>query len=300
MNSVIPNDSGIKPTIAVFCNLIGMALQNKMPWGMLANTLDCIIPSFEESKQVIKILLKELENLQLRLMKKENDDMGETSKAFDLVENRNEQVNEIDDSLPENETIEDDIEVLEVVKERIDEEMYLMLDEQTKTSDVGEADKVMTEIDEHNLDNEIVNQTISGIDNQWYTFVKNDKTCDKKAKFMVETREFKADETKETESLITAAKDITATPKVNKALFECDICKKGFDYKNYLNRHKRIHAGKANFECEICKKSFSSKRDLKRHERIHTGEVPYECKICKKRFKRSCALKRHQRVHIVN
>ena len=91
--------------MTVFCNLIGMALQNKMPWGMLANTLDFIIPSFEESKQVIIILLKELENLQVRLMEKERDEIGETSK-FEVIENTKEQVHETDGFLPETETIE--------------------------------------------------------------------------------------------------------------------------------------------------------------------------------------------------
>ena len=38
---------------------------------MLVNILDGIIPSLEESKQVIKFLLKELENMQLKLIEKE-------------------------------------------------------------------------------------------------------------------------------------------------------------------------------------------------------------------------------------
>ena len=151
-------------TMTVFCNLIGMALQNKMPWGMLANTLDCIIPSFEESKQVIIILLKELENLQVRLMEKERDE----------IENTKEQVHETDGFLPETETIEDDIEVLGVVKERIDEEIFLKLDNQTNSFDAREADQVMTEINDHKLENEIVNQTTSEIDNERYTFETND------------------------------------------------------------------------------------------------------------------------------
>ena len=112
MNSILPNDLSTKPTIAVFCNLIGMALQNKMPWEMLANTLDCIIPSFEESRQVIKILLKELENLQEKV---------------DFFKNSEHK----DGSLSETELIE----VLEVAKQRIDEEMY--------SSDASESDMIM-------------------------------------------------------------------------------------------------------------------------------------------------------------
>ena len=83
MKSGLPNDTGTKQTI--FCNLIDMALQKKMPWAMLANTLDCIIPSFEESKQVIKILLKELENLQLKLIEKETEEVSEPSKVVTSI-----------------------------------------------------------------------------------------------------------------------------------------------------------------------------------------------------------------------
>ena len=73
-----------------FCQLIGMALQSKMSWKVLANILEGIIPSFEESKEVINILLIELEKLQLRLMEKEkvvakSDEITEDIESFDDI-----------------------------------------------------------------------------------------------------------------------------------------------------------------------------------------------------------------------
>ena len=249
MNSTFPNDSGTKPNMTVYCNLIGMALQKKMSWEMLANTLDCIIPSFEESKQVIKILLKELEILQLSLTEKENDEIGETTNAVGVTENSNDRGNEMNGSLLETRSIED-------VKERSDENKYLEQNEQANSSDASEADKLLTETDEYNLENGIINRNTIGIDNEWYTFVTNDQTHEEETKTMVEARHFEAIETKQTEPLIATTKDVIVPPKARGALFECDVCRKSFNSKGCLNRHNRIHTGEANFECDTCKKRF--------------------------------------------
>ena len=116
----------------------------------------------------------------------------------------------------------------------------------------------MTDINEHNLENEIVNQTTSEIDNELYTFVTNDHLCDNENEIIEARKE--DSENKKTESLF------TAKTKTRESLFECDICKK----------------------------SFYSKSNLKKHQKIHTGEVPFECKICKKRFNQLIHLKTHE------
>ena len=88
------------------------------------------------------------------------------------------------------------------------------------------------------LQESIVNQTTSGIDNEWYTFVTNDQTSDDKAETMVEPIQFEAIETKEAESLI-VAKDVPS--KTRESLFECDICKKSFNFKSNLKKQKNSY-----------------------------------------------------------
>ena len=61
MNSTFPNDSGTKPNMTVYCNLVGMALQNKMPWNALPFIIEGLTPTLEKSKEVNKFLLQELE-----------------------------------------------------------------------------------------------------------------------------------------------------------------------------------------------------------------------------------------------
>ena len=44
--------------------LVGMALQNTMPWNTLAILLKKLSPTLNEAREIIDILLKELEALQ--------------------------------------------------------------------------------------------------------------------------------------------------------------------------------------------------------------------------------------------
>ena len=118
MNSTFPNDSGTKPNMTVYCNLIDMALQNKMPWEMLENTLDCIIPSFEESKQVIKILLKELENLQLKLITETIQGEGSNDSSTTELE-INDEINDSNESIETNNSQNIESNSLDALEEKL-------------------------------------------------------------------------------------------------------------------------------------------------------------------------------------
>ena len=165
-----------------------MALQSKMSWKMLAEVFDGIIPSFEEAKQVINILLMELEKLQLKLMEKEgkvspqnqelkmcrNVDSSEDTQTISLGTETMPDVlqeNELLSFVKETETTEDEIKILEVVKESINEEMYFDMSENPNPY------KKYTN-DEHDSGEIAAEESLGEIDNEWYTFVKNTNTSE--------------------------------------------------------------------------------------------------------------------------
>ena len=54
-----------------FSYLVDMALQSRMPWNILALNFNTLAPTLNETREIISILLKELEKLQSTLQKKE-------------------------------------------------------------------------------------------------------------------------------------------------------------------------------------------------------------------------------------
>ncbi len=114
---------------------------------------------------------------------------------------------------------------------------------------------------------------------------------------------------------------------LDKQIFYCDICNKGFLRKWNLKKHKILHNklhpfkcfvdnckkkfrhekhyiqhlrqvhNKKPYICHICNKRFDRRYNLKTHIRIHTGEKPYKCKECGKYFTQTSALNVHSRIH---
>ena len=270
-----------------FSYFVRMALKNDMPWKTLAIILKELTPTLVETREVICILLKELEKLQSTLKKKDkelkmyqNSNFTEESQE-NIVENHN--IGMVTESIPDNqrcinnqehnsaietefETLDNEIEVLEVVKESINDKMYL---------DMNKDSKHVNENDEHDSGEAVES--------------------------MGETEPASSNENEDdrhvTEENMTLERKEIVVKQAKKRPYLCTFCQKAFLNSGNLNKHERIHTGKVPFECRTCMKRFKTKGVLKIHERNHTGEITFECKECKKRFKRKEHLKRHEMIH---
>ena len=256
--------NGFKGIKNDFLYLLNMALQNRMSWNVLAFNFNSLAPSLNETREIISILLKELEALHITLQKKDklleeyqNESKSvagnELTKEYDSVslvdvETIGLDDNEQNDFSEESETIEDDTEVLGVVKENVNQELYFELNEGAKASEVFE---INMHVNENDLNQKDESKSLKEIDNKCYTFVANDKNCDSGIYLTLENKEIVVELTK-----------------------------------------------KRPYQCTICQKAFQNSNNLESHIKIHTGEVPFECKTCSKRFRTKYALKKHERIHI--
>ena len=171
--------SGMEPNIfngskADFTYFITMALRKKMSWNTLKILLIDVASSLEETREVISILLRELETLHSILEKKDKELEKYRIDGFTVETQKNEvedqnyfsetetipdnsQENEQQNYEIETETMDDEIEILDVVKESINEEKDLKMDEcsnlyrkhENENNDLGEADcyEFLNEID---------------------------------------------------------------------------------------------------------------------------------------------------------
>ena len=294
------------------CYLIDMTLESKMSWIALASLLKDLFTY--DPKQVIDTLLKALERMHLKMLERESDDSlqnvddtedvekerfyketsidlnGGTEVALEntgeTIENNIETLEVTKESVEEDlpvvnyETIvnENDIEVLEVVKETFDTENHFDLKKRKKHSEVIYDDKDLSENEEHKVDD--------NAGHELYTFVTIDKASEATTVDSIGVNI----QGKEIE-------DISISGNEKEKFLHCMHCQKQFKNSGHLKIHKRIHTGEVPFECKACKRRFKTKGQLKVHERIHTGEVPYECKTCKERFKHKGSLQSHERIH---
>lgn len=75
--------------------------------------------------------------------------------------------------------------------------------------------------------------------------------------------------------------------------FQCNLCKKSFSCKTYLNNHILRHQSTERIPCELCDKTFSSKGHLTAHVLQHHNKIKkYCCAICNGKFTGRLRLKR--------
>ena len=259
--------------------VIVMALKNEISWKMLDSLLEELTPTIEKSKQVIKILLNELQTLQLSFQK--------------IKCNCHKMIKSADTSKDSEQECNTEVGIIEP-ECQLEIENNISRDDKYTTSDIPidnsfTASKSDNEVFGNRLQSQDLNNIalVEEFKDQLYTFVGNYDEIDE-ANDDNQLTDLNEDQDK-------AQKQISKQNK--RTQFQCTICQKSFQKLSNLKIHARVHTGEVPFECKTCKKRFKQIGNLKTHEIIHTGEMPFECKTCKKRFNQINNLKRHELIH---
>jgi uncharacterized Zn-finger protein len=69
--------------------------------------------------------------------------------------------------------------------------------------------------------------------------------------------------------------------------------------KNLVSGEGSVKGCKAecSYLCDVCKKSFKTKSYLQIHKHLHSRQYHYACNVCNKQFYFLCYLKRHMHIY---
>ena len=277
--------------------LIKMAIKEQLSWLTLASVLDELATTFAISKQVIKILVTELETLQTTLKKAQVDGVSISEQETSITQNEERKIlfpeeDKIDctnDVLEIDETFENKPKDSEIVGEENynktiktlverGEKLYTFIGDNHDTIDENKAihEKVVTESEKENNQFEKTKHSTTEI-GQKTKHICN--ACGEE--FISET-------------------EMTMHERIHTGIkpFQCKTCKKLFSVKRTLKSHEvQMHSNEKPYQCPYCPKGFASKSKFMQHDMIHTGEVPFQCKTCNKRFNKKSNLTLHEKIH---
>ena len=285
-----------------FQYFITSAIQKEFSWKTLAFFLTDLTTTLDQSREVIRLLVQELEVW-----------VGKaSSERVDSIAKNGQNI------LQSEETCKVTKEAKDFVKfeQSSENEEFLMKDEivETPSSEEWTEEKF---IHDDNKDEIIPDIQLS----RFYEFVgsnENDQTQEKdKSAFNVKGKNQcnicgKTFHNKDLHLMHINPKDCeickktfcnTFTFKKHECYqtfekpFQCNTCGEHFRRRLTLEAHERIHTGEKPFQCKICKMCFRVKNKLAVHDRTHTGERPFQCKMCSKAFKSSWNLRRHKKIH---
>ena len=230
-----------KVTKIDFSYFVGMALQNNMAWKTLAIILKELAPTLDETREVVSILLRELEVMQSILKKKDKEieiyrNVGssedpqnislETETIPDVIQKFEQQ-----SFVTETETVDDEIEVFEVVKESIIKEMPY------ECKMCKKRFRQSSHLKRHVKEQHAL------------------PTCNTNIKTSKPTPE-------PNENIYTSERK-----------FQCLSCNKRFHSNSSLLKHELIHTCEKPFQCNTYDEEFRFENALKKHERIHMNKT---------------------------
>ena len=239
-----------------FRYFITSALQNKITWEALDHFLNDLTPTLATSKQVIKVLLKELQKLQCELQEIRNGGLKDD-------------VQVLNDPVPNN--AENNVTPVDVTENH-------------------EFDQFAGEQDQFVLEQVVQEQSIQdGVMEASSISPKSSEEEDLSNFPPEENFHIIQDQKKKNDVGIKSQKK---NKKIIK-MFECQICQKAFKVKADLKRHFSSHSSEKPYHCQYCPRSFKVKISKETHERSHMGEFPFQCNLCSKKYTSVASLRSH-------
>ena len=304
---------------------VNLALMNKLPWDSLIVILNDWTPTLAKSKEVIEILVKELQKCQtyeeIYTTKLEGNIEQDDQTNEKLCQSQEFVANEDENQIFQ-ESFEDDYSILDSVSEegQFTEEFQdtnlgdesIEYDEKLSSEML---DRMGNQFDEFVGSKEIQSDNIKNLED-------SEMHCSNNGKSNKETIEITKQQldngvqddpslemsNSEDEAIEYVAKNQTIFEELQyqdldqsgakEKTFQCKTCEKCFKERNNLKRHERIHTGKTPFQCTICNKCFAHLSKLKDHESNHSEEKRhFKCNSCNKSFRTSSSLKVHELTH---
>ena len=256
-----------------FKYFIKSATEKKLPWNTLACFLTDLAPTLDKSKEIIRILVQELE---LWVSKAETETGNDKMDAFENCNLNEEQEN--------NSNVSENYDFVENF------DMYL--DNETQAIELRQNIEDSRENENH--ENKAF-QTSNKVKILEETKIFNSK--DRNAKKHGNMNFFECDVClrffKTTQTLLIHQRTHTGEKP-----YKCTMCEISFARLSSLKLHQSTHTGEKPFQCKTCNKQFSQFGNLKTHERLHTKRnFDFECDVCHTSFTFKSALLRHQHIH---
>ena len=298
----------IKVKIGCF---IDSALKKEIPWNVVENFLDEVTSSLVRSKQIIKILLRIIQDNQPLIFGKgiEKDNKPNEFEEIeykesnaqkkvakdDLVNNDFQLVDRLSNQLysfvgediedePDNDsliynTANDSVQEYNTEVEIIERECQL--ESENKLSQEQDDENMISDRPNLPKDDSFIDSDFEGFGNIIHSDDLNNIELVEEFKDQLYTFIGNDNETYDKGKIHEA--------DANDQLIE----QNGDQEQRNIGKQDR----KKQFRCTFCQKCFKHSRSMKIHERIHTGEVPFECKTCNNKFKQIGHLKRHEIIH---